>query len=254
MTKQKVTKLNDGIGYRFTPNTEYEIKEWIRELIAYLEEKAGGKVETRKFDPNSEDIDDIFYFTKCQDILKDDPNGEKPETIRKMWRRKGIMFAALLLRWSIGEDLDLKKACRHCGHEYMKFTHLKSGGHAEYCEKCGITKTTVYPETLEGCFGDLKELYFKQFGKKLKEAGMALDKLLRQSHESCGDNKEPPLDNGLCPYCCGELKDYYDEENHAITYECQNCDYKYRACFISDKECKKLQKEARKHKEEDDDE
>lgn len=126
-----------------------ELKKWVDLLV---EQADGREGNVFRFDIIKEDF---FYFTNCNDILKDDPEYKAHETNDKIVRRKIRVFMQLVLKQIMGEKLGKVLKCTHCGkqEEMRKMTN----GHFRYCPHCKKVSFVGYVPTLQDSVDSILE-------------------------------------------------------------------------------------------------
>ena len=136
--------LND---LKLTPKDRKKVEAWLREILDMFIEKADGQ-EGSVFRADFENLD-FFYFTNCNDILKDDPEYKAQETNKKIRRRKEYVKLQLLIKTLLGEKVGQKKKCTHCGYEDCYINGV-SNGHYIFCPKCKkITLVSYLPTWIQ---------------------------------------------------------------------------------------------------------
>lgn len=121
---------------------EKMVIRWLRLVLKQLMKNADGRegtVHRADFYNN-----DIFYFTDCSDILKDDPEPKSHEANRQIQTRKRYVMLQLLIKSLLGE-VKLKKIgpCSHCGSDEQTIVWLRNG-HAYFCKNCQYIRFGAY--------------------------------------------------------------------------------------------------------------
>jgi formyltetrahydrofolate synthetase len=120
-----------------------ELTRWVETFLSRAD-NAIYQVELCDFKNNV-----LFFFTKCQDILKDNPEEKGVEdnfTIRK--RKRQIMYA-LFLKQLIGDKIKTwSRLCSHCGNTNMTIKSICEGTFYRHCPDCKNLVINTYENDL----------------------------------------------------------------------------------------------------------
>lgn len=135
-----------------------QVKIWLSEWIEHAEKKMVVPQDNmaRKLDFKN---DDVFYFTHCADIIKNEPNCKDEVTVRKIYQRKSWHMLKLFLQYLIDDFSDVAegwKHCAHCGYDACELRSLNGFGHYNYCPNCKRVAITLYKDTMDDAIAALK--------------------------------------------------------------------------------------------------
>lgn len=149
---------------KLTKKTEKKVEAWLKEWLNLFIDKADGR--TGNVFKADWEKDEFFYFTECNDILKDDPESKSVESNEDIKRRKTMVKQQLLIRQLLGEKLGKKVKCSHCGYEDTEMYSCVNG-HYNWCPHCKKIKLTGYLDTIVySALQAWKELILQEFFKE----------------------------------------------------------------------------------------
>jgi len=145
-----------GLDKKSTKIVKKEIGKWINEFMARAD-NAKYQVELCDFKN-----DELFFFTKCQDILKDNPESTGWEDDRTIKKRKSCIKHALFLKQLRGDNITVwSRVCSHCGNSNMIIEHCAEGSYYRYCPDCSRFIIDTYIPYLYDSFVNLHDEYVK---------------------------------------------------------------------------------------------
>ena len=116
-------------------SSKRKVKRWLNNWIDEFIKRADNstyQVELCNFKEN-----ELFFFTKCQDILKDDPEETGNETNFQIRKRKRQIVLALFLKEMLGEKIKKwDRKCSHCGNTNMIIKTVGDSSYYRYCPDC----------------------------------------------------------------------------------------------------------------------
>jgi len=138
-----------------------ELAKWVKLLIEQADGREGNVIRANFLK------DEFFYFTNCNDILKDDPEYKAHETDNRIIKRKQKVMLQLLLKQIMGEKLGRVLKCSHCGYEGEEMRKTVNG-HYRYCPKCKkISLTSYVPTMIDATAYTIHDI--RTFDKEAKE-------------------------------------------------------------------------------------
>jgi len=122
-------------------NAKKEVQSWINEYIEHFKNLADGQ-EGNVF-RNDFENDDIFFWTNCNDIVEKYPD-EKDKEVELMRKRKRNVLHQIFLKYLLGENIDRKAKCSHCGGKNVLIDSYSHGGY-RFCPDCKMISPYVHP-------------------------------------------------------------------------------------------------------------
>lgn len=127
-----------------------ELTRWVNEFLSRAD-NANYQVEMldfKKYDPENPE-ETMFFFTKCQDILKDNSEETGVESSFRIRGRKRNIVHALFLKQLIGEKVKVwSRLCSHCGNTNMTIKSLCEGTFYRHCPDCKNFVINTYESDL----------------------------------------------------------------------------------------------------------
>lgn len=145
---------------KLTKATEKKVENWLKEILGALIIQADG----RKGNVYRADFDnqDFFYFTECNDLVSKEVESKSVESSLDIRKRKRVIMSQLLIRNLLGEKLEKKIKCSHCGYEECTIDSTYNG-HYTFCPKCKKIGLTGYLSTIiESAADTLKQLILRE--------------------------------------------------------------------------------------------
>lgn len=159
-----ITKWN--IPEKYIAVVREELGAWLQLFISLAGGRTGNvyRADWENFD--------LFYFTECNDLVSKEIESTGVEAALDIRRRKRAVLMQIFIRSLLGEDLNRKLKCSHCGlPDGVYIGGLPSGaGHYRYCPKCGKTDICTYPQFFDTAIAEAK--------KELERKGYNVDSFI----------------------------------------------------------------------------
>ena len=131
-------RLND---LKLSKRNKEKVIEWFNDWIDHFKEDAQGR-EGNVFRNDFKNMD-IFYYTNCQDIIN--KGNEDDDDIQFEIRRvKRDVLMQIFLKYLMGEDINKKGKCNHCGSN-ERIVDSYNYGSFTYCPDCGMLCPYLHP-------------------------------------------------------------------------------------------------------------
>lgn len=160
-----------------------KVEAWLHEWLDMLIKNAQGQ-QGNVYRANFETMK-FFFFTDCRDLVSKEVESASQEASKKIIVRKRYVMAQLLMKSLLGEVKLLKIKCTHCDCKEVWIDSF-DGGYFKYCQKCGKTDISTFPNSLHTCSKDVGRKIAELRNPPVKSTPR-FDEHYGQLCESCGE-------------------------------------------------------------------